>query len=212
MEEETINVDDFSRLLIADKCNALIAAEKMLPDNILSIVKNARDNFFANPSTKNYETIKKLFNQTKYVDDGIDYKDFNRRVLVIAIKFALNRSKDYFPNYKSVLELALKRLETINPDLKSSPRAMLQHYNECLENLDNPYAGENHLITFAKEIFSKMFIETIDLYSYNNKSPFDDNFTKPTITDILSVAKQAVKSRKQTFKPIYKIVTPIFTI
>ncbi|AKN80667.1 hypothetical protein [Perigonia lusca single nucleopolyhedrovirus] len=168
-----MNVDDFARQLIADKCSALIESERMLPPNILAIVKNARDEYFNNPSNKNYENIKRLFNQTKYVDDAIDYKDFNRRILLIAFKFSLNKCKNYFKNYKSVLEVALKRLDGINPDLKSSPRAMLQHYNECLENLDNPRNDEHHLVSFAKEIATKIFIETIDLYSYNNRSAIE---------------------------------------
>jgi hypothetical protein len=172
---ESINIDVFARQLIADKCSALIESEQMLPENILNIVKRARKNYFDDPSTKNYENLKKLFSQTKYVDDAVDYKDFNRRVLLITFKFGLNRSKNYFQNYKHIIEIALKRLDTINPDLKSSPRAMLQHYNECLEKLDNPRHDEHHLVTFGKEIATKIFIETIDLYSNanNNKSPLE---------------------------------------
>ncbi|AXS67765.1 ac106-like protein [Cryptophlebia peltastica nucleopolyhedrovirus] len=208
-----IDIDDFTRLLIADKCNALIAAERMLPENILAIVKSARDNYFDDPSPKNYENIKKLFSQTKYVDDAVDYKDFNRRIMLIAFKFALNKSKEYFKNYKSVLEVALKRLDGINPDLKSSPRAMLQHYNECLENLDNPRNDEHHLVTFAKEIATKIFIETIDLYSYNNKSPFENGNATLTGSDseLLAVAAASRKRKKNSILT-YKIVDPIFVL
>lgn len=238
---DTINVDDFARQLIADKCSALIESENMLPSNILSIVKNARDEYFNNPSNKNYENIKKLFSQTKYVDDAIDYKDFNRRILLIAFKFALNKSKQYFKNYKSVLEVALKRLDGINPDLKSSPRAMLQHYNECLENLDNPRNNEHHLVTFAKEIATKIFIETIDLYSYGNKSPFETHAGYTSVTssamplsltttssltaiattshndkDVSLLANAIVRNKKSPkinsiVKP-YKVVTPLFVL
>ncbi|QEI03687.1 hypothetical protein [Rachiplusia nu nucleopolyhedrovirus] len=177
---DSINIDDFARQLIADKCSALIESERMLPENILAIVKGARDEYFKNPTSKNYDSIKRLFSQTKYVEDSIDYKDFNRRILLIAFKFGLSKGKEMFKNYKPVLEVALKRLDGINPDLKSSPRAMLQHYNECLENLDNPRKDEHHLISFGKEIATKIFIETIDLYSYNNKSPL--NLSAPAIT------------------------------
>ena len=107
----TVNIEDFARQLIADKCSALIEREHMLPENILCIVKRARDDYFNNPSAKNYENIKWLFSQTKYVDDAIDYKDFNRRMLLIAFKFGLNKGKDYFKNYRGVLEVALKRLD-----------------------------------------------------------------------------------------------------
>ncbi|QHB21766.1 ac106 [Artaxa digramma nucleopolyhedrovirus] len=208
---DTINIDVFARQLIADKCSALIESQGMLPEDILSIVKKARDEYFKNPTNKNYEYIKRLFSQTKYVDDAIDYKDFNRRILLIFFKFALNKGKNYFTNYKSVLEVALKRLDGINPDLKSSSRAMLQHYNECLENLDNPRNDEHHLITFTKEIATKIFIETIDLYSYNNKSPFEKqhnqtcaSITSPTPprVDLLNAAitnaKKTATKRKLT--------------
>nr|UPO71188.1 orf102 [Trichoplusia ni single nucleopolyhedrovirus] len=225
---DSINIDDFARQLIADKCSALIESERMLPDNILAIVKGARDEYFKNPSPKNYDTIKKLFSQSKYVDDSIDYKDFNRRLLLIAFKFGLNKGKDYFKNYRAVLEVALKRLDGIDPDLKSSPRAMLQHYNECLENLDNPRNNEHHLVTFGKEIATKIFIETIDLYSHNNKSPItltstlssSTNTTKSTAIDEKSTKSTtssplltvALKSRKRKITPPYKIAKPLFQL
>ncbi|AKN80960.1 hypothetical protein [Lonomia obliqua multiple nucleopolyhedrovirus] len=160
-----VDVDTFARQLITDKCSALIESADLLPSNILEIVKTARDKYFKEPTQKNYEYIKKLFLRTKYMDDSIDYKDFNRRILLIAFKFALNKGTNYFPTYKDIIEVAIKRLNKINPDLKSSPRAMLQHYNECLENLDNPVTDEHHLITFGKEVATKIFIETFE-YSY----------------------------------------------
>ncbi|ABI35799.1 hypothetical protein [Ectropis obliqua nucleopolyhedrovirus] len=229
---EAINIDVFARQLITDKCSALIETQNMLPENILAIVKRARDAYFENPSNKNYEYIKRLFSQTKYVDDAIDYKDFNRRILLIAFKFALNKSKTYFKNYRSVLEVALKRLDGINPDLKSSPRAMLQHYNECLANLDNPRNDEHHLVTFGKEIATKIFIETIDLYSYTNKSPFEstitssstsphlaalyespgeDNMSKATAILHDATIKNNFTSKKKK-KVSFKIVEPMFTM
>nr|AFS51925.1 DekiORF47 [Dendrolimus kikuchii nucleopolyhedrovirus] len=162
-----VDVDTFARQLITDKCSALIESADLLPANILEIVKKARDNYFEEPSQKNYEYIKMLFLRTKYMDDSIDYKDFNRRILLIVFKFALNKSGAYFPSYKEIIEVAIKRLNRINPDLKSSPRAMLQHYNECLENLDNPITDEHHLITFGKEVATKIFIEAFE-FSYTN--------------------------------------------
>jgi DNA mismatch repair ATPase MutS len=210
---DSINIDDFARKLIADKCSALIESERMLPDNILSIVKNVRDEYLKNPTPSNYENIKKLFNQTKYVDDAIDYKDFNRRILLIAFKFGINKSKDHFKNYSKVLDVALRRLDKINPDLKSSPRAMLQHYNECLDNLDNANKNdEHHLITFAKEIATKIFIETIDLYSNNNKSPIEMNYQEPTTSAFLVAAANNIKRKKIKPTPSFKIVTPLFQL
>jgi hypothetical protein len=164
-DARVIDVDTFARQLITDKCSDLIESENLLPVNILHIVKQARDSYFADPSSKNYEYVKKLFLRTKYMDDSIDYKNFNRRVLLIVFKFALNKGSGYFPSYKDLIEVAVKRLNKINPDLKSSPRAMLQHYNECLENLDNPVTDEHHLVTFGKEVATKIFIEAFE-FSY----------------------------------------------
>ncbi|QED40619.1 hypothetical protein [Chrysodeixis includens nucleopolyhedrovirus] len=232
---DSINIDDFARQLIADKCSALIESERMLPANILAIVKNARDEYFKNPSTKNYESIKRLFSQTKYVEDAIDYKDFNRRILLIAFKFGLSKGKEIFKNYKPVIEVALKRLDGINPDLKNSPRAMLQHYNECLENMDNPRNDEHHLVTFGKEIATKIFIETIDLYSYNNKTSLNlavtassKNAEKKLLsqTDVIKMPAvlpestsgpllmSAIKNRKRKLnhKITYKIAKPLFQL
>lgn len=171
-----VDVDTFARQLITDKCSALIESADLLPVNILEIVKKARDKYFQEPSQKNYEYIKKLFLRTKYMDDSIDYKDFNRRILLIVFKFALNKGSGYFPSYKEIIEVAIKRLNKINPDLKSSPRAMLQHYNECLENLDNPITDEHHLVTFGKEVATKIFIEAFE-YSYTNTNAI--NMDKP---------------------------------
>ncbi|QDL57032.1 hypothetical protein QKQ66_gp057 [Dione juno nucleopolyhedrovirus] len=162
-----VDVDTFARQLITDKCSELIESENLLPANILHVIKQARDKYFEEPSPKNYEYVKKLFLRTKYMDDSIDYKNFNRRVLLIVFKFALNRSCGYFPHYKTLIEVAVKRLNKINPDLKSSPRAMLQHYNECLENLDNPVTDEHHLVTFGKEVATKIFIEAFE-FNYAN--------------------------------------------
>ncbi|AGR56937.1 hypothetical protein [Choristoneura occidentalis alphabaculovirus] len=164
---KVVDVDTFARQLITDKCSELIETENLLPANILHVVKQARDKYFEDPSPKNYDYVKNLFLRTKYMDDSIDYKNFNRRVLLIVFKFVLNRGSGYFSSYKELIEVAVKRLNKINPDLKSSPRAMLQHYNECLENLDNPVSDEHHLITFGKEVATKIFIEAFE-FSYAN--------------------------------------------
>ncbi|AGE89952.1 hypothetical protein SlsnVgp097 [Spodoptera littoralis nucleopolyhedrovirus] len=199
---ESIDVDDFVKQLIVHKCSVLIEKEKMLPETILSIVRTARDEYFKNPSPKNYETMKKLFSQTKYVDDGIDYKNFNRRIVVIGIKFMLNKSKEYFTSHRNVIDMAMKRLDGIDPDLKSSTRAMLQHYNECLSTIDDPVASnEHHLVTFVKEIATKMFIETIDVYSYNKKCTIELNTSSPSSTTVAgSRPLKILKSNDETGK------------
>lgn len=218
---ESINIDDFARQLIADRCSALIESSDMLPLNNLAILKTVRDEYFKNPSQKNYENIKKLFSQTKYFDDSIDYKDFSRRVLLIAIKFGLNKGKEYFKSHKAILEVAIKRLDSINPDLRSSKRALLQHYHECLENFDSPRGDDHHLVTFAKEIATKIFIETIDLYSHNNKCSIElDNqaaasaksIEAPPIAPLLQAAMKDKKRKIAQATPAYKIARPLFQL
>nr|UIX56176.1 HycuOrf-48 hypothetical protein [Hyphantria cunea nucleopolyhedrovirus]UIX56322.1 HycuOrf-48 hypothetical protein [Hyphantria cunea nucleopolyhedrovirus] len=181
-----VDVDTFARQLITDKCSELIENESLLPTNILHVVKQARDKYFEDPSPKNYEYVKKLFLRTKYMDDSIDYKNFNRRVLLIVFKFALNRSSNYFPSYKELIEVAVKRLDKINPDLKSSPRAMLQHYNECLETLDSPVTDEHHLVTFGKEVATKIFIEAFE-FSYTSTNEIQLTTTKPAANALRAV-------------------------
>ncbi|AOT85517.1 cyun47 [Cyclophragma undans nucleopolyhedrovirus] len=193
-----VDVDTFARQLITDKCSALIESADLLPANILEIVKKARDNYFEEPSQKNYEYIKMLFLRTKYMDDSIDYKDFNRRILLIVFKFALNKSGAYFPSYKEIIEVAIKRLNRINPDLKSSPRAMLQHYNECLENLDNPITDEHHLITFGKEVATKIFIEAFE-FSYTNTNAISMDESPPH--DVFETKTPITMPPKSTMKP-----------
>ncbi|AXU41556.1 AC106/107 [Alphabaculovirus altermyunipunctae] len=164
---ESIDVDDFAKHLIAHKCSTLIEKEKMVPDSILAIVRSARDEYFKNPSPHNYNVIKRLFSQTKYVDDSIDHKNFERRLAMIAFRFVLNKSKDVFPAHKTFIDMALKRLQSIDPDIKSSPKALLNHYNDSLNKLDDPvFNDEHHLITFGKEVATKIFIDSIDVYSH----------------------------------------------
>lgn len=224
---ESIDVDDFAKQLIVHKCSTLIESEKMVPDSVLAIVRSARDEYFSNPSPRNYEIIKKLFSQTKHVDDSIDYKNFNRRLMVIALKFAVNKCKDYFPEHRTVIEVALKRLDGIDPDLKSSSRALLQHYNESLNTLDDPVASdEHHLIVFAKEIAAKMFIETIDVYSYTKKCSVDmvTNSTasgrpdtvplsiKPGAGLLASAISFNRKRRRPSERPVVTVVKPLFVL
>jgi Baculovirus protein of unknown function (DUF816) len=214
VDMESINIDDFARQLIADKCSALIETHNMLPVNNLEILKIVRDEYFKNPNQKNYENIKKLFSQIKYFDDSIDYKDFSRRVLHIALKFGLNKSKEIFKDHKTILEVAIKRLDAINPDLRSSHRALLQHYNECFENLDSPKNDEHHLVTFAKEIATKIFIETIDLYSNNKKAAIEMEYKSVTGSPEMSpLLEAAIKSKKRKISEVkYKIATPLFQL
>lgn len=101
------------------------------------------------------------------MDDLIDYKDFNRCILLIVFKFVLNKSINYFLLYKEIIEVVIKCLNKINFDLKSFLCVMFQYYNECLENLDNLVMDEYYLLIFGKEVVIKIFIEVFE-YSYIN--------------------------------------------
>ncbi|AKR17380.1 hypothetical protein [Urbanus proteus nucleopolyhedrovirus] len=207
---EVITVDDFAKQIITDKCSALIENENMLPKHILEVIIDAKAQYLKTPTQKNYIRLKHLFFQTKFVEDSIEYKNFYRRILIIAFKFGLNKCKMLYKNYTHIFEVAINRLNTINPDLHNSPRALLQHYNDCLDSIDN-LKNEHHLLSFAKEITTKIFIDAIDLCNAKNanKTSVFDNDTiidkSRFITDIV---------RKRTIKPSAsaKTVNPLFVL
>ncbi|AAG27338.1 PxORF40 peptide [Plutella xylostella granulovirus] len=158
---ETVDVKEFTKQLIADRCSVLIEKANMLPDNVLSMIKRAHQEYKESPNDKNFNNIKELISQTKYVEESVEYKDFNRRIVLIAIKLIMGKSKDLFPNYKGFIENANKRLEKIDPDMKSSPKAMLQHYHQCMEEMENPKPDDHYMISFAKEIVTKIFYDAV---------------------------------------------------
>ncbi|ABQ51985.1 hypothetical protein SlGVgp042 [Spodoptera litura granulovirus] len=158
---ETVDVKEFTKQLIADRCSSLIENERMLPDNVLAIIKKAHQDYKESPNDRNFNNIKELISQTKYVEESVEYKDFNRRIVLIAFKLIMNKSKDLFPNYKPFLETAVKRLEKINPDMKSSAKAMLQHYHQCMEEMEHPKPDDHYMVSFAKEIVTKIFYDAV---------------------------------------------------
>ncbi|AQQ80313.1 ORF46 [Betabaculovirus altermyunipunctae] len=158
---KTVDVKEFTKQLIADRCSSLIENENMLPDNVLAMIKKAHTEYKETPNDTNFKNIKELISQTKYVEESVEYKDFNRRIVLIAFKLIMNKSKDVFPNYKSFLEIASKRLDKINPDMKSSPKAMLQHYHQCMEEMEHPKPDDHYMVSFAKEIVTKIFYDAV---------------------------------------------------
>lgn len=160
-EMKTVDVKEFTKQLIADRCSNLIESENMLPENVLAMIKKAHTEYKQTPNDANFNNIKELISQTKYVEESVEYKDFNRRIVLIAFKLIMNKSKDIFPNYKSFLETASKRLDKINPDMKSSAKAMLQHYHQCMEEMERPKPDDHYMVSFAKEIVTKIFYDAV---------------------------------------------------
>lgn len=158
---KTVDVKEFTKQLIADRCSSLIENENLLPDNVLAMIKKAHLEYKQTPNDTNFNNIKELISQTRYVEESVEYKNFNRRIFLIAVKLIMNKSKDVFPNYKSFLETNSKRLEIINPDMKSSPKAMLQHYHQCLEEMEHPKPDDHYMWSFAKEIVTKIFYDAV---------------------------------------------------
>lgn len=158
---KTVDVKEFTKQLIADRCSSLIENENMLPDNVLAMIKKAHSEYKQTPNDTNFNNIKELISQTKYVEESVEYKDFNRRIVLIAFKLIMNKSKDVFPNYKNFLETASKRLDKINPDMKASAKAMLQHYHQCMEEMEHPKPDDHYMVSFAKEIVTKIFYDAV---------------------------------------------------
>ncbi|AKR17499.1 hypothetical protein [Mocis latipes granulovirus] len=158
---KTVDVKEFTKQLIADRCSSLIENENLLPDNVMAMIKKAHLDYKQTPNDTNFNNIKELISQTRYVEESVEYKNFNRRIFLIAVKLIMNKSKDLFPNYKSFLETNSKRLDIINPDMKASPKAMLQHYHQCLEEMEHPKPDDHYMLSFAKEIVTKIFYDAV---------------------------------------------------
>ncbi|QBQ01594.1 PlxyGVORF40-like protein [Hyphantria cunea granulovirus] len=213
---ETVDVKEFTKQLIADRCSALIESANMLPQNVLCMIKRAHEEYRTSPNDHNFNNIKELISQTKYVEESVEYKDFNRRIVLIAFKLIMGKSRDLFPQYKPFLETACKRLETINPDMKSSPKAMLQHYHQCMEEMEHPKPDDHYMISFAKEIVTKIFYDavadmttvagsavTISPAVNATKAPLVLNRKRP---QLFSVPAPVEKKQKHV-----KLVKPVFS-
>ncbi|AAS82692.1 ORF46 [Agrotis segetum granulovirus] len=158
---ETVDVKEFTKQLIADRCSMLIESENMLPENVLSIIKRAHKEYKEVPNERNFNNIKELISQTKYIEESVEYKNFNRGIFLIAMNLIVSKCQDVFPHYKPFFANASKRLEKINPDMKSSPKAMLQHYHQCIEEMEHPKPDDHYMISFAKEIVTKIFYDAV---------------------------------------------------
>lgn len=199
---ELVDVKEFTKQLIADRCSMLIESESMLPDNVMQMIKRAHADFKDHPNEENFKNIKELVSQTKYVEESVEYKDFNRRIVLIAFKLIMSKSVDMFPSYKPFLESACRRLERINPDMKSSPKAMLQHYHQCMEEMDHPKPDDHYMISFAKEIVTKIFYDAVA--DMTNMDAGCVDMQKPPST--LSIVDKTIQTNRR--KPLVELKPP----
>ncbi|AAM70245.1 hypothetical protein [Phthorimaea operculella granulovirus] len=171
MEATTVCAKEFAKQLIADKCKRLIESENMLPEKVMAIVKRAHREYNESPTDENFNTIKDLILQTKYVEESVEYKNFNRGTFLIAINLIVNKCQDLFPNYKSFFVNAAKRLEKIDPDMKSSPKDMLKHYYECIEEMENPKVDDHYMVSYAKSICTRILYDCVaDMTNVNGST------------------------------------------
>lgn len=157
----SVDAKEFAKQLIADKCKTLIESANMLPDKEMAIIKQAHKEYTNVPSVENFNNIKKLILQTKYVEESVEYKNFNRGTFLIALNLIVNKCQDLFPNYRNFFLTTSKRLENINPDMKSSPKDMLKHYYECLDDIENPKSDDHYMVAYAKSIITKILYDTV---------------------------------------------------
>ncbi|AGQ20280.1 hypothetical protein CaLGV021 [Clostera anastomosis granulovirus A] len=158
----TVDANEFAKQLIADKCRVLIESAKMLPDKELSIIKQAHAEYANSPTQSNFENIKKLILQTKYVEESIEYKNFNRGTFLVALNLIVNKCKETFPNHTTFFVNTARRLEKMDPDIRSSPKEMLKHYYQCIEDMENPKGDEHYMISYAKSIITKLLYDTVN--------------------------------------------------
>src|SRR5580704_2107611 len=123
-ESAPLNVKDFTKQLIADRCSVLIENGNLLPESVLNMVKRAHQQYKEAPSDQTFNNIKELISQTKYVEESVEYKNFNRGIFLLATTLIVKKMKDVFPNYGMFFANASKKLEKINPDMRHSAKAM----------------------------------------------------------------------------------------
>lgn len=161
-----VSVDEFVKKLIVEKCRDLIERESMLPVSVVGKLTRDVDDYVAEPSDEKFDNLRNLFAQTQNVYDNIQMKDFTRALLLIVTRVGATKLRDYFGAQSSVgrpLDLAIQKLSTVKSNLEDSPRALLQHYNECIRNLQSGTYGteDHHLLAFAKELIILSFTDTI---------------------------------------------------
>lgn len=205
-----VDAKEFAKQLIADKCRTLIENANMLPDKELAIVKKAHKEYSDSPTSANFDNIKKLILQTKYVEESVEYKNFNRGTFLIALNLIVNKCQDVFPNYKSFFTNTAKRLEGINPDMKASPKDMLKHYYECIEEMENPKPDDHYMVSYAKSIVTKILYETVSDMTTMNTNTINLNKKCSVNKNKPAVVPLVFKQRKPNCKNLPIALTPYF--
>nr|AUF82023.1 hypothetical protein [Cryptophlebia leucotreta granulovirus] len=198
--ETTVDAKEFAKQLIADKCRSLIESENMLPEKEMAIIKKAHKDYTERPNTENFNKIKRLILQTKYVEESVEYKNFNRGTFLIAMNLIVNKCQDIFPNYKNFFINTSNRLQRIDPDIKASPKDMLKHYYECIEEMENPQTDDHYMISYAKSIITKILYESVSDMTNLNGNIINIPAQKPKLK--LNEKIRLVKKEQSTTYPL----------
>ncbi|AAQ21645.1 unknown [Cryptophlebia leucotreta granulovirus] len=198
--ETTVDAKEFAKQLIADKCRSLIESENMLPEKEMAIIKKAHKDYTERPNTENFNKIKRLILQTKYVEESVEYKNFNRGTFLIAMNLIVNKCQDIFPNYKNFFINTSNRLQKIDPDIKASPKDMLKHYYECIEEMENPQTDDHYMISYAKSIITKILYESVSDMTNLNGNIINIPAQKPKLK--LNEKIRLVKKEQSTTYPL----------
>nr|AIU36698.1 ORF52a [Cydia pomonella granulovirus]AIU36841.1 ORF52a [Cydia pomonella granulovirus]AIU36977.1 ORF52a [Cydia pomonella granulovirus]AIU37119.1 ORF52a [Cydia pomonella granulovirus]AIU37260.1 ORF52a [Cydia pomonella granulovirus] len=207
--ETSVDAKEFAKQLIADKCRALIESENMLPDKEMAIIKRAHKEYTEHPNADTFNNIKRLILQTKYVEESVEYKNFNRGTFLIAMNLIVNKCQDIFPNYKGFFATTTKRLQKIDPDMKSSPKDMLKHYYECIEEMENPHHSDDHyMVAYAKSIITKILYESVSDMTNLNGSKINiepvDNKKRLSLSERVSLVKKDVGTGSSNMRSVNK--------
>ncbi|ABC61171.1 unknown [Choristoneura occidentalis granulovirus] len=199
--ESIVDAKEFAKQLIADKCKTLIESANMLPDKELAIIKKAHKEYSDSPTQANFNNIKKLILQTKYVEESVEYKNFNRGTFLIALNLIVNKCQDVFPNYKSFFVNTAKRLQKIDPDMKSSPKDMLKHYYECIEEMENPKLDDHYMVSYAKSTMTKILYDAVSEMTNMNGSTINLESSKKIVIPPKKLV--FVNKKHKKIKPIF---------
>ncbi|AER41476.1 hypothetical protein [Epinotia aporema granulovirus] len=213
MKSVVVDAKEFAKQLITDKCRNLIESENLLPEKVMDIIRKAHDEYNECPNEQTFKNIKELICQTKYVEESVEYKNFNRGTFLIAVNLIVNKCRDYLPEYRVFFENMTRRLDKIDPDMKASPKDMLKHYYECIENLDSDKTDEHYMVSYAKSVLSKILYDTVADMTGNNAvgAVVIPAATAAAATKTLKLSKKSVVINNN-LREKYTTVTPLFLL
>lgn len=208
---ETVDVKEFTKQLIFDKCSTLIESKDLLPDSVMPLMKRAHKEYTESPNEKTFNNIKELISTTKYVEESVEYKNFNRGIFLIAVDLILLKLQEAFPHYKPFFVNARKQLDKVNPDIRSSPKGLLHHYLECIDEMENPKSDDHYMVSFAKEIVTKIFYDTVaDMTNMGGSAVVIASLSKDTVIN-KTVEGGATRKKLVTIKKVVPERKPLTT-